>query len=209
MNTQTTTAPRPTGSQVLGARIRIHARNHPARFALGGGLAAGAGTAVLALLSATPALADPTGMPGWILVSVLVAMAVAALLTGLALFFHARRLPQADGADPVRYASARLQAAGGELGPDQETNRLARQLADRVERTNNPDYFVLPLFVVLSFLVARPLSDVIGPDFQPLALLQLLPGAVFLAFTLVLYSNAKKTHARVRNFRESYDAANG
>ena len=209
MNTQTAAAPRPTGPQVLGARIRIHARNHRVRFALGGGLAAGAGTAFLALIAAAPVLADPTGRPGWVLVSVLVAMAVAALLTGLALYSYALRLPQVTETDPVRYASARLQAASGELGPDAAINHLARQLADRVERTNNPDYFVLPFFMLLLFLVARPLSDVVGPDSQPLALLQLLPGAVFLVLALALYSSAKKTHSRVRKFRASYDAANG
>lgn len=212
MNKQTAanaaTAPRPTGSQVLGARIRIHARNHPARFALVGGVTAGAGTAVLALLSAAPALADPTGIPGWVLVSVLAATAVAALLMGLTLFFYARSLPQVDGADPARYAAARLQAASGELGPDPETNRLARQLSDRLEHTNNPGYALLPLVAILTFISVRPLADIIGPDFQPLMLLQLVPTAVFLAAVVAVYYSVKGKHARVRNFRESYDAAN-
>jgi hypothetical protein len=211
MNKQTaadaTAAPVPTGSQVLGARIRIHARNHPARFALGGGIATGAGTAALALLSAAPTLTDPTGIPGWVLVSVLVAMAVAALLMGLALFFYARSLPKTNGTDPARYASARLQAASGELGPDPETNRLARRLSDRMERTNNPGYAMLPLFAVLAFISVRPLTEITGPDFQPLMLLQLVPNAVCLAALVAVYFSARGKHAQVRRFRESYDAA--
>lgn len=208
MNTHTN-APRPSSSQVLGARVQLHAQNHPAGFALGGGLAAGAVTAVLALFSAAPALADPTGTPGWVLVAVLAAMLVAALVVGLLMYLHARRLPRTGEADPVRYASARVQAATGELGPDRATNDLARQLSGRFEYTSNPNYYLAPPFVVLVYISMRPLTEIIGPGFEPLMLLQLIPSIVLLAVISVVYHSAKKQHARFKAFRQSYDGADG
>ncbi len=207
MNARPTALPRPTALQVLGSRIRVHAQGHPGAFAVGGGLVAGAVTALLALLSSTPGLADPTSAPGWLLASILTATLVVAALCGLLLFFEARSLPKVSETDPVRYATARLQAASGELGPDPETNRLARQLADRLERRSDPHHHLAPLFVIMVFVTFRPLAEVIGPDFEPLTLFQLTPTVLFLLLIVPAYLGARARYSRIAAFRSSYDAA--
>lgn len=207
MNTQPTTAPRPTGSQVLGARIRIYAQRNPGGYAVRGAAPAAVGAVFLAVVAAAPSLVDPTSIPGWTLVGILCATVVGALLVGLPMYFQARNLPEVEEADPVRYASARLQAASGKLGPDPATNHLARRLSDRLVHDSNPAYAMGGLFVVLLFVAALPLADVVGPGFDPLNLLRLAPGAVFLIAFALVYSNAKAQHTRFKAFRESYDAA--
>lgn len=209
MNTQPAAAPRPTSTQVLGARTQIYARRSPGGYAVRGAALAAVGTVFLAVIAASPSLADPTGIPGWTLVGVLCATVIGALLVGLPMYVHARGLPEVGEADPVRYASARLQAASGKLGPDPDTNHLARRLSDRLVRNSNPLYAMSGLFVVLVFLAFLPLADVIGPGFDPLNLLRLAPGAVFLIAFVLVYANAKEQHKRFKAFRESYDAANG
>jgi peptidoglycan/LPS O-acetylase OafA/YrhL len=204
MDTQPASAPRPTGSQVLGARIQIYARRSPGGYAVRGAALAAVGAVFLAVIAASPSLADPTGTPGWTLVGILCATVIGALLAGLPMYLHARSLPEVGETDPVRYAAARLQAASGRLGPDPDTNRLARGLSDRLVRNSNPAYAIGGLFVILLFVTALPLADVIGPGFEPLELLRLAPGAAFL---IAFYSHTRAQHTRFKAFRESYDAA--
>lgn len=206
MNTQPAAhAPRPSGTQVLGARIQIYARRNPGGYAVRGAALAALGTVFLAVAAASPSLVDPTNIPGWTLVGVLCATLVGALLVGLPMYLHARNLPEVEGTDPFRYASARLQAASGELGPDPTTNHLARQLSDRLVYTSNPNYYMGGLFFFLVFVAVLPLADVVGPGFQPLNLLQLAPATVFLTATVIIYGYAKAQHTRFKAFREAYD----
>ncbi|WP_017590780.1 hypothetical protein [Nocardiopsis ganjiahuensis] len=208
MNTQPATAPRPTGSQVLGARIQIYAQRNPGGYAVRGAALAAVGAVFLAVTAAAPSLVDPTSIPGWTLVGILCATVVGALLAGLPMYVHARNLPDVEENDPVRYASARLQAASGELGPDPATNHLARRLSDRLVHNSNPGYAMGGLFIVLLFVTVLPLADIIGPGFTPLHLLRLAPATVFLIAFALAYSSAKAQHTRFKAFRESYDAAN-
>ncbi|MGW5874931.1 hypothetical protein ACWFMI_00055 [Nocardiopsis terrae] len=200
-------APRPSGSQITGARIQLYAQNHPAGFALRGGIATGAVTALLALVTAAPALNDPTGAPGWILVSVPAAMLFAAFTVGLLMYLHGRKLPRVEETDPARYASAELQAATGDLGPDPDTNRLARRMSDRLVYTSNPNHYMSGLFAVMAFISLRPLTEIIGPDFEPLMLLQLTPSVILLTVSIAMYRSAKNRHERFKAFREAYDAS--
>lgn len=100
MNTQPTPtiqSTRPTGLQITGARLQIHAQNHPVGYAVYGAGLTGAGTIFLALLMAAPALADPTGAPGWVLVAVAAsALAVAPFLI-VALAVAIRPLAEVGG----------------------------------------------------------------------------------------------------------------
>ncbi len=209
MNTQPVSAPRPNGSQVLGARTQIYAQRSPGGFAVRGAALASAVVVVLAVIAASPSLVDPTNIPGWTLVGVLCATLVGALLVGVPMFLHARNLPQVEETDPVRYASARLQAASGKLGPDQATNRLARQLSDRLVHNSNPLNAMSGLLVVLVFVACLPLADVVGPGFEPVNLLRLAPGTAFLIVFVLVYLSAKDQHKRLKAFCESYDAAHG
>ncbi|GAA1456650.1 hypothetical protein NE857_33610 [Nocardiopsis exhalans] len=208
MNTQPT-APRPTGSQILGARTQIYARSSPGGYAVRGAALAAAGTVLLAATAASPSLAVPGSIPGWTLIGILGATLVGALLVGLPMYFHARALPESGETDPIRYASAKLQAASGELGPDPATNRLARRLSDRLVHSSNPAYSLTGLVVGLAFVALLPMADVIGPGFDPRNLIQLTPAFGFLIVFTLVYSHAKTQHARFKAFRESYDAANG
>lgn len=200
-------APRPSGSQILRARTQIYARRDPGGFAARGAALAAVGSVFLAVTAASPSLADPTSIPGWTLVGVLCATIIGALLVGLPMYLHARNLPEVEETAPARYASARLQAASGELGPDLATNRLARQLSDRLVYTSNPTYYMGGLFVLLVFVAVLPLADVIGPGFDARNLLQLTPAIVFLTAFVIVYSTAKAQHTRFKAFRDSYDAA--
>lgn len=208
MNPPPSVAPRPSGSQILGARTQIYARHNPGGYAARGAALAAVGTVFLAVTAASPSLADPTNIPGWTLVGVLCATLIGALLVGLPMYLHARNLPEVEETDPVRYASARLQAASGELGPDPTTNRLARQLSDRLVYNSNPVSYMGGLFVVLVFAAFLPLADVVGPGFDARNLFQLAPATVFLTAFGIVFFYAKGQHTRFKAFRDSYDAAN-
>lgn len=210
MNTQSTPtiqSTRPTGLQVTGARLQIHAQNHPVGYAVYGAGLAGAGTIFLALLMAAPALADPTGAPGWVLVAIAASALAVALLTGFFAYLYARRLPQVEESDPVRYASARLQAFSGGLGPDPNSNRTARRMVDHLIHTASPSYAVAPFLVVALAVTIRPLAEVVGPGFEPWMLMQFTPIVVMLVAMVALYGSAKRKHAAVIAFRDEYDAA--
>ncbi|WP_049577154.1 hypothetical protein [Nocardiopsis sp. SBT366] len=198
--------PRPTGTQVLGARVRVHARNRPVGFALGGGLVAGAMVALLALVSAAPALTDPTGAPGWLLAGVTVAMLVAALVVAGLLALYARSLPKVAETDPVRYATARLQAESGGLGPDHGTNRLAHQMSTHTGYGSDPRHHLVPLVVFLTLVTVRPLAEIIGPGFEPRTLVQLTPAIVLVLLVVPVYRRAMARHDRVAAFRRTYEA---
>ncbi|MBE1455797.1 hypothetical protein H4W79_000011 [Nocardiopsis terrae] len=200
-------APRPSGSQITGARIQLYAQNHPAGFALRGAALAAVATTALAIVAAAPSLTDPTNIPGWTLVGVLVAAFVGALLVAVPMYFHGRNLPEVEESDPVRYASARLQAASGRLGPDPDINHLARRLSDRLVYNSNPNYYMGGLFVVMVFAALLPLADVIGPGFDAQHLFQLAPATVFLMVFVFVYSYARGQHTRFKAFREAYDAS--
>ncbi|GAB3742537.1 hypothetical protein [Nocardiopsis nanhaiensis] len=200
-------APRPSASQVTGARIAIYAQRHPVGYAARGALLAGAATVALMFLAATPALSDPSGAPRWVMSAFPAAGFVAALLIGSLLFMHGRGLPDVTETDAVRYASAKLQAASGAPGPDEEINRSARQLSDHLVRTSAPSYAVAPIMIVFALISARPLAEVLPPGFEPVMLTQLIPSFVLAVLMGVLYFSAKRWHERFAAFRAAYDRA--
>ena len=198
---------RPTALQITGARLQIHARNHPIGYAAYGAGVAGAVAILLAVLMAAPALADPTGAPGWVLVAAAVSALVVALATGLMAYLYARGLPRVEESDPIRYATARLQAFSGGLGPDPHGNRTARGMVDHLIHTASPSYAVAPFLIVAVAVAARPLAEVIGPGFEPWMLFQFTPIAIMLMAMGALYGSAKRKQAAVIAFRDEYDAA--
>ncbi|QVJ01656.1 hypothetical protein KGD82_00520 [Nocardiopsis eucommiae] len=207
MNARPPALPRPTAAQVLGARVRIHAAHHPAAFAGGGGLVAGAFVALLALLSAAPGLTDPTGAPGWLLAGVAGAMLVGALVVALLLGLYARSLPKVAETDPVRYATARIQAASGELGPDPETNRLAHRMSTHTGYGSDPRHHLAPMLVILAFVTVRPLAEIIGPDFAPSMLFQLTPAVLLVLLVVPAHRRAMARYSRITAFRDRYESA--
>ncbi|MFE9246879.1 hypothetical protein [Nocardiopsis sp. NPDC006938] len=207
MTGPSTALPRPSARQVLGARVLLRSQSAPTAVAVGGGLAAGAVLGLMALASAAPALTDPTGTPGWVLLTVAAVMLAAAALCALWLRHEVRSLPRVTETDPARYAAARLRAASGALGPDPEENGLARQLTDRLERRSDPRVHMVPVFTILAFVTVRALVEVVGPGFEPLMLLQLVPALLILLLVIPVYRHGRALHTRYATFRRAYDAA--
>ena len=202
-------APRPTTSQVTGARIQIYAQHHPVGFAVRGGVTAGAVTTLLALATAAPSLADPVNVPGWTLVAMGCATLIGGLSSGLLLYLLGRNLPPVAETNAARYASAKLQAASGAPGPDCDTNRLARQLSEHFVHTSNPVYYVIAMVVALAFIALLPLVDVVGPGVDFGNLFQsstLFPIGVAVTFAFMAL---KPQPDGFRAYREAYDRSVG
>ncbi|MFD3688795.1 hypothetical protein ACFWTE_28715 [Nocardiopsis sp. NPDC058631] len=202
-------SPRPGSLHITSARVQIYAQNNPAGYAFRCSALAGVLIALLAVTAASPSLADPTGIPGWSLVWIFHAVLVAALATGLFTYTRQKNLPRTGETDPVRYASARLQAASGDIGPDPETNRLARTLHDRFVRASNPGLYAASVFVGIVFCAFLPVADVNGPGFQAENLLRPAPLTCLLVLVLFLYYSVRTQRDRFEAFRATYDRRSG
>lgn len=204
-NAPISTAP-PTFGQLTGARLRLHAQHHPVGHSALWACGAGVTALLLAGMLTVSNLTDPTGAPGWAMVTIGIMTLAVTLLSGPAAYSIVRGMPASPETDPVRYAIARRQAAAGSPGPDERVNRTARHMIDHLVYVSNPTYRFVPLLIAAAAFAVRPLIEMAGSGAEAWTAFQFVPVAVIILGMVFIEPMADRERDACLSFREQYDS---